>query len=221
MSAPFVAFEGLDGAGKSTQARLLAERLGAVLTREPGGTPIGTRIRSLLLDPDTVGLAARAEALLMAADRAQHVEALVRPALAAGRPVVTDRYLYSSVAYQGYGRDLDPDEVRALSLFAVDGLLPDLVVLVELPDEVAEQRFGDRPDRFEGEGPAFRSRVAEGYRALVAADPDRWVVVDGVGSIEEVAERVWAAVAPRLAAPATPAGDAGEAGKVAFRGDDG
>jgi dTMP kinase len=208
--APFIAFEGVDGAGKSTQARLLAERLGAVLTREPGGTPIGTRIRSLLLDPDTVGLSARAEALLMAADRAQHVEALVRPMLAAGRPVVTDRYLYSSVAYQGYGRELEPDEVRALSLFAVDGLLPDVVVLVELPDEVAEQRFGDRPDRFEGEGPAFRRRVAEGYRALVAADPDRWVVVDGVGSIEEVADRVWAAVGPRLEAYATPGPEAAE-----------
>lgn len=216
MRAPFVAFEGVDGAGKSTQARLLAERLGAVLTREPGGTPIGTSIRSLLLDPDTVGLSARAEALLMAADRAQHVDTLVRPALAAGRPVVTDRYLYSSVAYQGYGRDLDPDEVRALSLFAVDGLLPDLVVLVELPDEVAEQRFGDRPDRFEGEGPAFRRRVAEGYRALVAADPDRWVVVDGVGTVDEVAERVWAAVGPRLGvlAVADP-----EVGDGAVRGD--
>jgi dTMP kinase len=206
-----VAFEGVDGAGKSTQARILAERLGAVLTREPGGTPIGTRIRSLLLDPDTVGLSARAEALLMAADRAQHVEALVRPTLTAGRPVVTDRYLYSSVAYQGYGRDLDPEEIRALSLFAVGGLLPDLVVLVELPDEVAEQRFGDRPDRFEGEGPAFRQRVAEGYRALVAADPDRWVVVDGVGSVDEVADRVWAAVGPRLAARTTPGPEAVEA----------
>ncbi|MCU0271688.1 MAG: dTMP kinase [Acidimicrobiales bacterium] len=216
MSAPFVAFEGVDGAGKSTQARLLAERLGAVLTREPGGTPIGTRIRSLLLDPETVGLSARAEALLMAADRAQHVEALVRPALAAGRPVVTDRYLYSSVAYQGYGRDLDPDEVRTLSLFAVDGLLPDLVVLVELPDEVAEQRFGARPDRFEGEGPAFRRRVAEGYRALAAADPDRWLVVDGVGSIDEVAERVWSAVGPRLEALAAPGPEAGDG---AVRGD--
>jgi dTMP kinase len=129
---------------------------------------------------------------------------------------VTDRYLYSSVAYQGYGRDLDPDEVRTLSLFAVDGLLPDLVVLVELPDEVAEQRFGARPDRFEGEGPAFRRRVAEGYRALAAADPDRWLVVDGVGSIDEVAERVWSAVGPRLEALAAPGPEAGDG---AVRGD--
>ncbi len=197
-AAPFLAFEGADGAGKSTQARLLAERIGAVLTREPGGTAIGERIRALLLDPGTVGLEPRAEALLMAADRAQHVATVVRPALAAGTPVVTDRYLYSSVAYQGYGRELDPGVVRDISLFAVEGLEPDLVVLVDLPDDVAERRVGDRPDRFEGEGAAFRRRVAAGYRVLADADPDRWLVVDGEGDVAEVAARVWSGVVARL-----------------------
>jgi dTMP kinase len=198
VTAPFVALEGLDAAGKSTQARLLAERLGAVLTREPGGTAIGERIRSLLLDTGTVGLDPRAEALLMAADRAQHVAALVRPALAEGTPVVTDRYLYSSIAYQGYGRGLDPSVVRDLSLFAVDGLLPDVVVLLDLPADVAAKRLAGRPDRFEVEGDGFRRRVAEGYRALAAADPERWVAVDAVGTVEEVAGRVRAAVRDRL-----------------------
>ena len=132
MTGRFIALEGADGTGKSTQARLLAEHLGAVFTREPGGTPLGERIRDLVLDPDGDGPVNRAEALLMAAARAQHVERVVVPALAAGRDVVSDRYVASSIAYQGHGRDLGVEAVVAVNAFATDGLLPDLVVLVVL-----------------------------------------------------------------------------------------
>jgi dTMP kinase len=194
----FIAFEGGDAAGKSTQAALLATRLGAVLTREPGGTAVGERIRDLLLDHGTINLAARTEALLMAAARAQHVAEVVRPALDAGRDVVTDRYAYSSIAYQGYGRKLDRDEVRGLSEFATEGLWPDVVVLLDVPDDVARSRLATL-DRFEAEDWWFREWVAAGYRTMAAAEPDRWAVVDGVGPPDDVRARVWAAVSARLA----------------------
>ena len=126
MTGRFIVFEGPDGGGKSTQSALLAERLGAVLTRQPGGTAIGGALRAILLDPANTGLSDRAEALLMAADRAQHATELIRPSLAAGRHVVCDRYLYSSIAYQGYGRGLGPDRVRDISAWATDELWPDL-----------------------------------------------------------------------------------------------
>jgi dTMP kinase len=195
-----IAFEGGEGTGKSTQARRLAERLDAVLTFQPGATAIGAAIRHVLLDPGTQGLDPRAEALLMAADRAQHVAEVIRPALAAGRVVVTDRYLYSSVAYQGYGRELGPEAVAALSAFATDGLAADLVVLLQVPVAVRDARLASRgaPDRLEQAGAAFHDRVDAGFAALAAADPERWVVLDGDGEVEEVAERIWQAVAPRL-----------------------
>lgn len=193
-----IALEGVDATGKSTQARLLGERLGALVTHEPGGTPIGARIRELLLDREVAHLDARAEALLMAADRAQHVAEVVRPALLAGRDVVTDRYLHSSVAYQGYGRGLDPDEVFRISMFATGGLLPDVVVLLDVPADVAESRLDPAPDRIEAEGASFREVVADAYRRLAAADPDRWVVVDASGHVGDVARRVWDAVSGRL-----------------------
>lgn len=192
-----IAFEGGEACGKSTQAALLARRLGAVLTREPGGTAVGERVRSLLLDP-AVALDARAEALLMAGARAQHVAEVVAPALAAGRVVVTDRFSHSSLAYQGHGRGLPLDEVRQLSEWATGGLWPDVVVLLELPPAVAEARRG-RPDRFESEAAEFHRRVEGGFRALAAAEPARWRVVDGSGSVEEVAARVWDAVAAVVA----------------------
>jgi dTMP kinase len=209
----FVALEGGEGAGKSTQAARLAERLDAVLTREPGGTPTGKAIRELLLDPSTVGLDDRTEALLMAADRAQHVAEVVRPALAGGRHVVSDRYVGSSLAYQGFGRGLPVDEVRRLSAWATRGLEPDLVVLLDVPETVAATRVGDRPDRLEAAGEDFHRRVAAGYRALAAADPARWVVVDGSGDQDDVEAAVWSAVTercPDLAEPpaAPPAGHA-------------
>lgn len=193
-----IAFEGGEGTGKSTQAARLAERLGAVLTREPGGTAIGGRIRSLVLDPANEELADRAEALLMAADRAQHVAEVIRPALDAGRVVVTDRFAGSSLAYQSYGRGLPLDEVEHLSRWATDGVWPELVVLLDVPQAVADERLGAERDRMEGVGDGFHGRVAAGFRALAAADPDRWLVVDGTGSVDDVADRVWAAVDPRL-----------------------
>jgi dTMP kinase len=196
----FVAFEGGEAAGKSTQAARLARRLDAVLTREPGGTAVGAAIRRLLLDPATDGLDDRAEALLMAADRAQHVAEVVRPALDAGRHVVTDRYVGSSLAYQGYGRGLPLDQVRRLSAWATGGLWPDAVVLLDVPPTAAAGRRPDRPDRLEAAGADFHRRVGEGYRALAAADPGRWVVVDGTPGPDAVEAAVWAALARRVPA---------------------
>ncbi|MEY2571676.1 MAG: hypothetical protein QOE63_2026, partial [Acidimicrobiaceae bacterium] len=173
-----IAFEGGEGSGKSTQARRLAERIGAVLTHEPGATLVGASIRALLLDPKTVGLDHRAEALLMAADRAQHVATVIAPALATGQHVVTDRYLYSSLAYQGYGRGLPLDEVRALSGFA-GAPEADLVVLLTVSPAVRAARLRRTLDRFEADGTEFHDRVDAGFRALAAADPARWRGVAG------------------------------------------
>lgn len=199
--AVFLAFEGCDASGKSTQARLLAERIGARLTREPGDTPSGARIRALLLDhsPEGAELTVRTEAMLMAADRAQHVAEVVRPTLASGTSVITDRYIASSLAYQGFGRGLPVDEVRHLSEWATEGLWPDLTVLLRVPVEVALARRaarGDAPDRLESAGDGFLARVIDGFDALAAADPQRWRVVDGTGTVEQVAAAVWDAVAP-------------------------
>lgn len=196
--ARFIAFEGGEASGKSTQARLLAERLDAVLTREPGGTHLGEVARDLLLDPAHPHLVDRAEALLFAAARAQHVAEVVRPALDAGRHVVCDRFAASSFAYQAYGRGLDLAAVRSLSSFAVDGTWPDLNVLLVVPPSVAEARLSER-DKLEQAGDAFHRRVAEGFEALADEDPARWVRVDGRGTIDEVAGRVWAAVEPIVA----------------------
>lgn len=193
-----IAFEGGEACGKSTQAARLAARLGAVLTIEPGGTEIGKRIRSLVLDPDVAAVDPRAEALLMAADRAQHVAEVLRPALEGGIDVVTDRFIGSSLAYQGYGRGLDVDELRRLSVWATGGLDADLVILLDVPDDVARARLAGRPDRMEAEGAPFHERVVAGFRTLAAVDPARWVVVDGIGTIDEVAARVDAAVAARM-----------------------
>jgi dTMP kinase len=196
-----VAFEGGEGCGKSTQARLLADALGALLTFEPGATPLGAAIRALVLDPDAV-VGGRAEALLMAADRAQHVAEVVEPALAAGRHVVTDRFVGSSLAYQGFGRGLDVDALADLSRWATGGVAADLVVLLDVAPDLARHRLQGRPDRFESEDAAFHERVAGGFRALAAADPARWLVVDGTAPIDEVHAAVLAGVRARLAVPA-------------------
>lgn len=194
----FIAFEGGEASGKSTQAARLAARLGAVLTREPGGTALGQHLRQLVLGSDSgmhVGI--RAEALLMAADRAQHVESVIRPALAGGRDVVTDRYAGSSLAYQGFGRGLDLAEVEHLSEWASEGLWPDLVILLDVPAEVARGRLvasGVHPDRLEAAGDDFHRRVMEGFRHLAASRPERWQVVDGRGDPAEVSVRVDLAV---------------------------
>ena len=193
-----MAFEGGEGSGKSTQARRVADAHDAVLTRQPGGTEIGASIRELLLSTDTEGLALRAEALLMAADRAQHVEELIRPTLAEGRHVVCDRYLASSLAYQGAGRELGVEAVGALSAFAVDGLMPDLVLLLDVPVEVGLGRIDAAPDRLESLGGGFHDRVRQSFLDQAAADPARWVVVDGTQSLDVVTAAVDTALEERL-----------------------
>ncbi|MGW8766920.1 dTMP kinase, partial [Streptomyces sp. NPDC055815] len=179
----FIALEGGDGAGKSTQVQALAEWIRAkghevVVTREPGATPIGKRLRSILLDVSSAGLSNRAEALLYAADRAEHVDSLVRPALERGAIVLSDRYIDSSVAYQGAGRDLSPTEIARISRWATDGLVPNLTVVLDVSPETARERFTEAPDRLESEPPEFHARVRAGFLALAAADPSRYLVVD-------------------------------------------
>jgi dTMP kinase len=188
----FIAFEGGDASGKSTQARRVASDLGAVLTREPGGTALGEMLRSLVLEP-TTQVDLRAEALMIAAARAQHVAEVVRPALDADRHVVTDRFTGSSLAYQGYASGLDIAAVRQLSAFATEGLWPDLTVLIDVPVEVSMARLGGAPDRFEREAGEFHDKVRKGYLDLASTD-DSWVVIDGTGSVEDVAAMVDAAL---------------------------
>ncbi len=192
-----IAFEGADGTGKSTQARILAARLDAVETFQFGATRVGAAIRELVLDPERSELDDRAEALLVAADKAQHVAEIVEPALAAGRDVVTDRFSASSLAYQGHGRGLDLERLAAVIDFATGGLEPDLVVLLDIEPTAVRERRGD-PDRIEAVGDEFQRRVRAGYLSLAAADPHRWVVVDARGDVETVAARVWDAVRDRL-----------------------
>jgi dTMP kinase len=195
----YVALEGAEGCGKSTQARRLAESLGAVLTRETGGTPIGARLRDILHDVDVTDLDPRAEALVVAGDRAQHLAEVVRPALDAGRHVVSDRSVWSSLAYQGYGRGLDVDEVRRINDWAVDGRWPDLAILLEVADDVTAERLRTRElDRFEREAPDFHARVVAGFRTLAGEQPERWAVVDASGTADEVAAAVRAVVTDRL-----------------------
>lgn len=193
----FVTLEGLDGSGKSTQAQLLrsaleAEGIEVVLTREPGGTPLGEEIRNLVLHGGDV--APWAEAALYAASRAQHVEQLIRPALARGATVICDRYLDSSVAYQGIARGLGLERVLELNLAAVGGLLPDRTILLEIGVAEAAARMGLERDRLEREGDAFRGRVAAAYRELALRFPDRFVTVDGTASPETIAEEIRGAV---------------------------
>lgn len=188
----FVTFEGADGSGKSTQAELLRASLAAegrdvVLTREPGGTELGELIRTLVLDgPD---MAPWAEAALFAASRAQHVEEVIRPALDRGADVICDRYVDSSLAYQGLGRGLGVEEVLELNLRATGGLLPDTTVLLILDPETAAARAGES-DRLEREGDDFRRSVDLAYRELAERFPERIVTIDGAGAPEEIAREV-------------------------------
>lgn len=179
----FLAVEGGDGAGKSTQVEALAQWIRAkghevVVTREPGATPIGKRLRSILLDVSSAGLSNRAEALLYAADRAEHVDSVVRPALERGAVVISDRYIDSSVAYQGAGRDLSPTEIARISRWATSGLVPNLTVLLDVAPETARERFTEAPDRLESEPAEFHNRVRAGFLTLAAAAPFRYLVVD-------------------------------------------
>ncbi|MDQ6837564.1 MAG: dTMP kinase [Actinomycetota bacterium] len=188
----FIVLEGGEGSGKSTQAARLARDRGALLTREPGGTAVGERLRAVLLDPVLPEVSDRAEALMMLAARAQHVAEVIAPALDAGRDVVCDRFSGSTFAYQGYGRGLDPNALARLSAWAADGVFPDRVILLQVPAPVATERLRGRgsTDRLEGAGAAFFARVADGFNALAAADPATWRVVDGVGNADDVARRV-------------------------------
>ncbi len=195
----YIALEGTEGTGKSTHAARLAAHLGAVLTRETGGTDIGARIRTILHDTSLTHLSHRAEALLTAADRAQHIDEIVMPALTQGRHVVSDRSVYSTLAYQGYGRCLPIDEIREINEWAIHSCWPDLVVLIDTPIEVLERRMrGRQLDRFEREGDEFHSRVRDGFRTMADADPDHWVVIDGGASMEEVGTNIRRCVTERL-----------------------
>ena len=194
-----IAFEGGDGAGKSTQIARLTRWLTArgrdfVVTREPGGTDLGRSVRELLLHGGTVS--PRAEALLFAADRAHHVDTVIRPALEAGQDVITDRFMDSSIAYQGAGRDLDAGEVQTLSLWATAGLVPDLTVLLDVPVDIARARRAGLHDRLESEPADFHERVRAHFLALAVASPERYLVVDGAAGSDEIA----AVVAERLEA---------------------
>jgi dTMP kinase len=199
----FVTIEGIDRSGKSTQARRLAEALSddALLVREPGGTPAGERIRDLLKDP-AIDLDPRAEALLFAAARAELVAAVIRPALDAGKVVISDRYLDSSLAYQGHARGLGEAEVRLVNDWATGGLEPDLTVLLRIDPQAAAARAGEA-DRFEDEGLGLQRRVADAYEQLAAANPARWKAVDAERDENAVAAEVAALVeSARAGAPA-------------------
>lgn len=195
----YIVFEGPEGCGKSTHAARLATELGAVATRETGGTEIGQLIRNVLHDPSHTHLTATAEALLIAADRAQHLAEVVEPALTAGRHVVSDRSVYSSLAYQAYGRGLAFETVRAVNDWALGGRWPSLVLLLVVPAEQLAARMRRRElDRFERESAEFHDRVMAGFDAMAAKDPDRWVRIEADRSHTEVAAAIRAAVHDRL-----------------------
>lgn len=198
----FLCLEGGEGAGKSTQARLLAERLRAeghtvVLTREPGDTLVGARVRELLLDPETGAMADRTEALLYAADKAEHVERVVLPALSRGEVVITDRYVDSTLAYQGAGRAIDPDELAWVARWATGDLRPHLTLLLDLDPAAGMGRFEGR-DRIESEGDDFHRRVRGEFLRLAGDDPTRYAVLDASRAPDDVAADVWARVSPLL-----------------------
>jgi dTMP kinase len=194
MRGLFVTFEGIDRSGKTTQAGLLVDALGddALGVREPGGTPAGEKVREILKDP-SVALSPEAEALLFAAARSELVADVILPALDQGKVVVSDRFLDSSLAYQGGARGLGIDDVERVNEFATRGLKPDITFLLELPPEEAASRAGET-DRFEEEGSELQAAVGAAYEALVSADPDRWRRIDARRSPEEVHQLVMASV---------------------------
>ena len=206
----FITFEGGEGCGKSTQIRLLAERLRAagrevLLTREPGGTALAEKIRSLVREESDDPPNSRAETLLFLASRAQVVENVIRPALAAGTWVLCDRFADSTFAYQGYGRGLDLASLKGLNSFATGGLVPDRTVLLEVSPEVSAKRMRAREaatntdaDRMEKAGDDFHSRLKQGFLELAAMEPERFAVILADGSVEEVEEAVWNSIQPML-----------------------
>ena len=212
----FVTLEGVDGAGKSTQARMLAEALGpeTVLLREPGGTVAGERLRELLKDA-SVELTPRAELMLFCAARAELVDQVISPSLAAGRDVVCDRFVDSTAAYQGGARGIDPGLVATLNAAAVRGCMPDRTILLRLDTETAVERARERcespiSDRFESEGDRFQDRIAAEFDRIAAAEPERFVVVDAAGSVDEVHARVLEALGLERTAASRQTADSSE-----------
>lgn len=211
MAGLFITFEGIDRSGKTTQAGRLAERLRAegrsvVFTLEPGGTGLGRRVRSLLLERRSE-VDPSAEMLLFAADRAQHVNTVIRPAVSQGKVVVSDRFFDSTVVYQGYGRGLDLDRIQAVQEVATGGLRPDLTVWIDVDLETVKQRrIPEGADRFEAAGDAFFERVRSGYRRIWQAEPERVLRVDGRRPVEDVARRIHREVRERLAGAVRPEG---------------
>jgi dTMP kinase len=203
--APFIVFEGGEGAGKSTQSRALADYLEARghsvrRTREPGGTPAAEAIRAVLLDPANTGLDDRAEALLFAAARGDHAARVIRPALAAGDIVISDRYLDSSVAYQGVARDLGAERVADLSLWATGGLVPDLTIVLDVDPAVGLARVVG-PDRLESEPVEWHRRVRQAFLEIAAAAPDRYLVLDGTRPVEDLAVEIATVVSDLVGDP--------------------
>ena len=206
----FITFEGGEGCGKSTQIRLLADRLRAagkevLLTREPGGTALAEKIRSLVREESDDPPNSRAETLLFIASRAQVVENVIRPALASGTWVLCDRFADSTFAYQGYGRGLDLDELKRINSFATGGLEPDMTILLNVSPEVSAKRMRAREaatntdaDRMEKAGDGFHTRLRQGFLELAAAEPKRFAVIQADGSVEEVEEAVWNSIQPML-----------------------
>lgn len=191
----YIAFEGLEGCGKSTHVTRLAEKINAVATREPGGTRIGALLRGILADPENTDLNSRTELLLMTADRAQHMSELIEPTLQRGQHVVSDRSVYSTLAYQGYGRGLHVDTLLSINTWALNNVLPDIVVWIQISTEEANTRLAKRDlDRFEREGADFFARIGAGFAELAAKDPARWILVDGLEPKDVVEEKIFAAV---------------------------
>ena len=200
MTTPaYIALEGLEGCGKSTHTKRLGEHLNAVITREPGGTRIGSLLRAILADTENTDLDRRTEALLMAADRAQHMAEIIQPALTRGQHVVSDRSIYSTLAYQGYGRQLGTDALLSISTWALNNRLPDMVIYIDVPTDILNKRLAKRDlDRFEREGPEFFARIAQGFTELRNADPARWIVIDGTMSKDDVEADIRTKVLDRL-----------------------
>ncbi len=202
----FITFEGSDGSGKSTQIHLLEDYLrkngqDVQLTREPGGTDIGEGIRQVLLDMEHEKMHARTETLLFNAARAQLIEQEIRPALSGGKVVLCDRFADSTVAYQGYGREQNIEELKRLISFATGGLSPDLTLYLDLPpEEGIRRKLADYQNRLDVQGLSFYRRVAAGYREMIAQEPQRWVVINAGRSLEEVHQEVVRAVQDKLTA---------------------
>jgi dTMP kinase len=200
----FITFEGIEGCGKSTQAKrvremLIESGLEVVYTREPGGSCIGEQIRDILLDPKNTAMVPLTELLLYEASRHQHMAEVINPALEAGKVVICDRFFDASTAYQGHARGLNVADVERLNLIASGGKRPDLTIILDLPAEIGLKRIGKNPDRIEGEGVEFHERVRAGYLKIAAREPDRVKVVDGSGTIDETFIKVWAPVESLLA----------------------